>query len=243
MPKSRVASLAADSNISAGLVVAVRGMILDGRLSPGARVNEVQLAGQLGVSRTPLREALGRLVGEGALSDKARFGYYVRPLGLEDFNDLSALRGLVDPEALRLAGLPDAEGLKRLRALQQEIAAAGKAEDVVELDGSWQHELIGHGPNRALAELSLQLAARSGRYAMALMREQRNVHAVTHEHDKVMTALRAGNLKQACEALRQSLQSAAEPIQAWLAARPNEEPEIKSARNGDGQRRKKKLKK
>ena len=47
---------------------AVRAMIVDGRLADGARINEVHLSAELGVSRTPLREALSRLVSEGALN-------------------------------------------------------------------------------------------------------------------------------------------------------------------------------
>src|SRR5262249_40350900 len=87
------------ANISADGAAAVRAMIVDGRLPAGERINEVRLAEQLGVSRTPLREALNRLSSEGALTSAPRIGYFVRPLTLEEFQQIYAIRPLLDPEA------------------------------------------------------------------------------------------------------------------------------------------------
>src|SRR5579862_2230589 len=92
-------------NISETVAAAVRAMIVDGRLAPGERINEVRLSQALGVSRTPLREALGRLAAEGALTSPPAIGYSVRPLDVAEFEQLYDIRPLLDPEALRLAGL------------------------------------------------------------------------------------------------------------------------------------------
>ena len=81
-------------------------MILDGRLPAGERINEVRLAAQLGVSRTPLREALARLANEGALRDEPRRGYFVKPLTGEEVRAIYPIRAILDPAALRLAGIP-----------------------------------------------------------------------------------------------------------------------------------------
>mgnify|MGYP000868776508 CR=1 FL=1 len=86
-------------NISEAAADAVRAMIVDGRLGPGDRINEVHLSRQLGVSRTPLREALSGLVAEGALIARPRLGYFVRPLTLEEFEQIYDIRPLLDPEA------------------------------------------------------------------------------------------------------------------------------------------------
>src|SRR5256885_11811966 len=93
-------------NISHTVAIELRNMIVDGRLPAGERINEVHLSKQLGVSRTPLREALARLNQEGALRHVPRIGYFVRPLTLEEFEQIYPIRQLLDPEALRLAGLP-----------------------------------------------------------------------------------------------------------------------------------------
>src|SRR5258706_15896922 len=84
--------LADRPNISETAAQAVRRMIVDGRLAAGSRINEVHLAGSLGVSRTPLREALSRLVAEGALVVRPRLGMFVRPFTVEEFEQLYDLR-------------------------------------------------------------------------------------------------------------------------------------------------------
>ena len=61
-------------NLSDELADTVRNMIVEGRLAAGERINEVHLSQRLGVSRTPLREALAKLAQEGALTSRARIG-------------------------------------------------------------------------------------------------------------------------------------------------------------------------
>ena len=108
-------------NISDSVAVALRNMIVDGRLPAGERINEVHLSAQLGVSRTPLREALAMLVLEGALRSIPRIGHFVRDLTLEEFEQIYDIRPLLDPEALRLSGLPSRERMESLRELNDKI--------------------------------------------------------------------------------------------------------------------------
>jgi DNA-binding GntR family transcriptional regulator len=206
-------------NISESLVVAVRDMIVDGELAAGERINEVHLAARLGVSRTPLREALGHLVAEGALTIVPRIGYFVRPLTLEEFQQIYPIRGILDPEALRLGGIPPARRLERLESLNNKIIKTRDVEKVLSLDDSWHLELLAECPNQVLIDLIKQFMRRTRRYEVALMRERQNVRATSNDHEKVMDALRAGDLKAACNALRQNMRSGSEPIIAWLKAR------------------------
>jgi DNA-binding GntR family transcriptional regulator len=214
-------SLLERPNISESLVVSLRGMIVDGSLPAGGRVNEVHLAASLGVSRTPLREALGRLVAEGALAVKPRLGYFVCPLTLEEFQQIYPVRAILDPEALRLAGIPPAKRLEELESLNKKIVRARDVEKVLSLDDAWHLELLAECPNRVLIELIEQFMRRTRRYEIALMRERRNVRDASGHHEKVMSALRAGNLKAACNALRSNMQSGSEHIITWLKARDN----------------------
>src|SRR5215510_3945315 len=117
-------ALPARPNLSESVASALRRMIVDGRLGPGERINEVRLAAALGVSRTPLREALSRLVAEGALKSVARSGFYVCPLTVEELEQIYPIRALLDPEALRLSGLAPPDRIKRLGALNTKIGAA-----------------------------------------------------------------------------------------------------------------------
>jgi DNA-binding GntR family transcriptional regulator len=197
---------------------AVRAMIVDGRLSDGARINEVHLAAALGLSRTPLREALSRLVAEGALTVRPRLGFFVKPLSVAEFEQLYDIRPLLDPEALRLAGIPTAATIKRLERMNATLAVRTGAA-AVELDDAWHLELIAGCPNKILTALIENIILRTRRYELALMRESTNVAAASVDHADILEALRAGDLGAACAALKQNMQSGKTPILQWLRSR------------------------
>jgi DNA-binding GntR family transcriptional regulator len=206
-------------NISGTLADTVRQMIVDGRLPAGSRVNEVHLSRALGVSRTPLREALMRLTTEGALTVKPRLGFHVTPLSEEELADIYPVRALLDPEALRLAGKPSAEQLARLTALNQKIARAKAPAAVIALDDEFHLALLERCPNRALLALIEQFQYRTRRYELALMRERVNVLDTVKQHAVVLARLRRGDLRGACAALRKNMESGRAPIEAWLRQR------------------------
>ena len=207
------------SSISDALQAAVRKMIVDGQLPAGQRINEVHLSQALGVSRTPLREALNRLSQEGALISTPRIGYAVRPLTLEEFDQIYDIRPLLDPEALRLAGLPSPKRLERLRALNHRIERASDPDEVMALDDEWHFELVDDCPNKVLLEIIGQIIRRTRRYEIALMRDRRNVLNAGLDHRAIMAALKRRDLRGACAALEKNLKAGKAPIAAWLRER------------------------
>ena len=86
---SRPASLADEA------YAALRDRIVDCRLAPGLRVTEKQLAAELGVGHTPVRQALARLDNDGLVKTLPRRGYQITPLTIESVNEL--LSGLANP--------------------------------------------------------------------------------------------------------------------------------------------------
>jgi DNA-binding GntR family transcriptional regulator len=105
----------------------LRQKILLGELAPGATFSQVQLASQLGVSRTPLREAVRLLQTEGLLDSEPKRRVRVAPITTEDFEDLYAMRIVLDSLAVRLTvpQLSDAElAAIRLGYLEATAAAA-----------------------------------------------------------------------------------------------------------------------
>jgi len=207
------------ANVSETVAAAVRAMIIDGGLAPGERINEVRLAGSLGVSRTPLREALSRLLSEGALVSTPAIGYAVRPLSVAEVEQIYDIRPLLDPEALRLAGLPSPTRLKALEDLNRTFIATGSAEAAVSLDDAWHLELIDRCPNKVLIELIQGIILRTRRYEIALLRERPNRARASQDHDRILAALREGDLDRACSALEANMRSGKGPIVAWLRAR------------------------
>jgi DNA-binding GntR family transcriptional regulator len=214
-------------NISDVVAIELRNMIVDGRLPAGERINELHLSKQLGVSRTPLREALARLTQEGALRHVPRIGYFVRPLTLEEFEQIYPIRQLLDPEALRLAGLPSAARQDRLLEINEQIRRAPDADTIIDLDDAWHLELLAGCPNQVLIDLIQQFIRRTRRYELALKRERSHVRQSTDDHERILRALRNADLEAACAELKQAMQSGRQPIVEWLTERALDRPRRK----------------
>jgi DNA-binding GntR family transcriptional regulator len=101
-----------------------------GRIPAGQPLQEAALAAQLGVSRTPVREALARLATDGLVVAEGR-SFMLPELTVADIEDIYALRFLLEPEALRLAAAsrPDKKQLAPLRKALDAMAAANEAGD------------------------------------------------------------------------------------------------------------------
>lgn len=118
-------------------MIEIRQRIIAGVLAGGMRLYEVPLAEMLQISRTPVREAMGRLAEEGLLDRARGGGYAVRAFGLADVLDAIELRGVLEGTAARLAAErgASAEGIARV----QEIVAA--IDECFLADGSVDREV------------------------------------------------------------------------------------------------------
>src|SRR5947208_9953160 len=108
----------------------LRSEILAGRLEPNAELAEVALSEQLGVSRGPIREAIGRLASEGLVTVRPRRGAVVRSLSKEEFLEAYQVREALEWMAVRLA-VPRLtnEDLARLDELNGEMARHAEQAD------------------------------------------------------------------------------------------------------------------
>jgi len=206
-------------NLGQGLSTALRQLILSGELADNDRINEVHLARNLGVSRTPLREALVGLVPERLVTIKPRHGFFVAALEPGELADLYAMRALLDPHALALGGLPSARQLAALKILNSRLRSAEQASRAVDLDNTWHRTLLDQCPNQLLIQTIEQFIVLTQRYELAYFRETSHVEIAFEEHDALLVALEHGNLENACEALRQNMQSSIEPLLHWLINR------------------------
>lgn len=207
------------ANLSLEVADQIRVAIVEGELSPGERLNEVHLARQLAVSRTPIREALSRLASEGMVKAEPRRGFYVREFSAAEIEDHYLIRSVLDPAALQLTGIPDHRTLDALHALNGKIAvSAGDARKTVELDDEWHLLLLEDCPNGLLLKLIRQFMQRRRLFELSYMSDRRNVEVSVGEHDVILHTLRRGKLDRAVDALRINLQSAVGPIVQRLAA-------------------------
>ena len=128
MPKLTVSKLAdvkesGSSSQTARATLALREMLVRGRLRPGEKIREVPLSEELKISRIPLHLALERLANEGFLEVLPKRGFRVYSFSVEDIYDSIDLRGLLEGAAARMAAerLKDARTLAPLETLSQEI--------------------------------------------------------------------------------------------------------------------------
>lgn len=205
-------------NLSQEIAERLRDRIAAGTLPAGARINESALSEELEVSRTPLREALSRLASDGFVTARPRRGFFVQTLGPEAVRELYEIRGILDPSALELAGVPPERGLSRLAELNRRIGdSGGDPRRTVELDEAWHRELLAHCPNRIVLDLIETFMLRTRPFERAYMAERANVETVVEEHEKIRAALAAGDLAGAVEALRANMSSAIPVLVAWAA--------------------------
>jgi DNA-binding GntR family transcriptional regulator len=107
----------------------LRALVLSGDVEPGARLGQVELAERFGISRTPIREALRRLSGEGLVDFHPNRGFRVADLGLDAVLHRLEVRAIVEPGIARLAA--ERRAAADLRALQQTIARETRAKTAI----------------------------------------------------------------------------------------------------------------
>jgi DNA-binding GntR family transcriptional regulator len=197
--------------------------ILDGTYAPGARLGEADLAVALGVSRTPVREALRRLGSEGMLSTLPNKGARVRTWTTSELSDISDLRALLEGHAARQAATrvtdADIAGLDDLATRMEAAAADGTAADIdliTELNRAFHNTVIAASGNVLLPELMhslLHVPVISGtyrRYSPARMQQS------MRQHRELVDALRAGHPAWAEAVMRVHVLSA-RPAQREIA--------------------------
>lgn len=179
--------------------------ILAGRLGPGADLSEVALANRLGVSRGPVREAIGRLSAEGLVTIQPRRGAYVSGLTREEFLDAYQVREALESLAARLA-VPrlSSEGLAELESLEDQMREATRENDVqrfFEANHEFHLRLVAHSGNGRLVEIHAQLLERMGRYMARSLSLRGNLERSLEEHQEILDSLRDGDADRAAAAV------------------------------------------
>jgi DNA-binding GntR family transcriptional regulator len=192
-------------------------LLHSGDLPPGTRVRDLAIAGRLGVSRTPVREALQRLSREGLLDSGPGRGFRVRPLDRAELRDVGAILAELEPLALRLSPDPEPDRVKRLEGLIKQMEQSrGDAARVIELDETWHQTLLDGCPNRRLLDLIAALRRVPRRYLHAYLREAGRLGLSTLHHTRLLAALRTGDRQAAAGLLERRWRRGIEEMEAWI---------------------------
>lgn len=199
----------------------VYGQLLDwivgGTLGPGEVLRDAAIAGKLGVSRTPVREALRRLEDEGLVETALNRWTRVAPLNLAQAAELYPVIGVLEDLALRLAApqLTDADlaALETLNARLERALRASDARDAVRTDAAFHGVWTGRSGNTELQGTLAALKRKLQRIELAYFDLPSAARFSVLEHAAVVRALRAQDEMAARQALRQNWQGSLERLQ------------------------------
>lgn len=173
-------------------------------LKPGWRLNEGEIARSLGVSRTPLREAMNRLASDGFLTFAPNRGFFRRPLDAREIFELYEMRQTIEVASARLAARRAQAGeLDELEAFLAESAGAGEDRPVAELvafDEGFHERLVRLTGNREMLAALRNINERI-RFVRWIDMESEKRRTTQNEHARILGALRSGDADQAAALL------------------------------------------
>ncbi|WP_055700172.1 GntR family transcriptional regulator [Streptomyces silaceus] len=177
-------------------------------------INEVQLAAELGVSRTPLREALITLEREGVITSERGKGFRFTPLSAREFRDLTAIVATLETLALRSSDPGHLTRIApRLLAEARAFAAPQAPHDVIErYDDAWHDLLLSGCANGRLMQLITSLKVTMHRYERVALGDQDVLERSAEEHERIALCLQRGDLEAAAAALEENWNSGMDRI-------------------------------
>jgi DNA-binding GntR family transcriptional regulator len=185
----------------------IQRLILTGAIHPGDRLTTREVSTALGISETPIREAVNGLAAEGWLDVQSHIGAVVRALDIDQIREISALRGMICELAIELnATRYDVAFIAELDANIKQSFAVLKASDYDAFGGlnAQFHRMLCDGPNSQysyrILENMLGLMS-SGRHGIPTYRER--LDAAIQEHCQIRDLLAAGNYRGAARLARQ----------------------------------------
>ena len=185
----------------------LRQAILKGELKPGERLMEIQLANKLGVSRTPVREAIRKLELEGLVLMIPRKGAEVAEITRQDMEDVLEVRTALEELAMKDAcdHITDAQLSELKKASNEFKKALLEGKDLVtcaDADMHFHDVILSATNNRRLIQMLNNLSEQMYRYRMEYLKDERTHKTLIEEHDAIRRALKKHDKVKAGAAIR-----------------------------------------
>ena len=202
------------------IVTRLRDMIIEGALVPGTRLHEGQLGEQLGISRTPLREAIKYLASEGLVELVPSRGAVVKRFDRKDVQDMMTVIRALEELAGRLAAVAASDsGIAAVRRVHDAMLERYAAKDRLayyKLNQSIHTMIVALADNRALAHVHATLQMRLKRIRFIGHEEPAMWAAAVEEHEEMMAALEARDGERLAEVLGRHLGNAWTRVETGL---------------------------
>ena len=187
----------------------LRDMIVEGDLAPGERITEQALCDRMGLSRTPLREAIKTLTSEGLILLQPNRGATVALLSLDDIEDTFRVIGALEALAgeMACANVRD-DDIAEIRVLHYQMAlhrTRGERPEYFKLNQRIHEKIVELSGNAVLVETHQRLGGRIRRHRFAANVSPERWDQAIREHEEMLEALAARDGKRLAEVLRRHL--------------------------------------
>ena len=215
----------------------LRTAILEGKLKSGQRLMEVQLAEQLGVSRTPIREAIRKLELEGLVIMLPRKGAYVADMSFKDLIDVLEIRASLEGLAASLASGrrrdEDIEGLEKLAREFEESVKSGDIEEVLKKDVEFHEYIFSLANNKKLYQIINSLWEQVHRFRVTYVSDYEASLSLVEEHNKILEAIKGADMLFITAGMGGGTGTGAAPVIAGIAKEQGEPSEAQRGKEGN----------
>ena len=173
----------------------LRKAILRGELKPGERLMEIQLANKLGVSRTPIREAIRKLELEGLVLMIPRKGAEVAQITEKNMQDVLEVRKALEELSVQLA----VEEMKMAAEDFRKVLKSGDVTKIAEADVKFHDIIFAATNNQRLITLLNNLREQMYRFRVEYLKQKECYPQLLEEHDKLIALISGGEVEEACE--------------------------------------------
>lgn len=200
----------------------LREAIRTGKLKPGERLMEIQLSEELGVSRTPVREAIRKLDQEGYIVMMPRRGAYVANMSIRDVNEIFEIRTALESlsnglAAERITG-EELETLQRLLVQIGSYIKEGDMDRIVETDIKFHDLLYQASRNHRLEGIISNLREQLTRFRTLSMSYPGRLEATLEEHRAMVDAIAQGDMKAAQKAAERHMERSEQALMDAMEA-------------------------
>ncbi len=197
--------------------------ILHGELKPGERLMEIQLANRLGVSRTPVREAIRMLELEGLVINTPHRGAQVASITEKDLQDVLEVRKGLEEMSIRLAceRITDQQLQELYEASRRFEKQAESDEDIMKLaaaDEAFHAIIYKASGNQRLEQLINNLLDQMFRYRIEYLKDEANRQSLITEHDELWNSLKNRDYNRSRKFMRQHIERQMESIMQMIQA-------------------------
>lgn len=189
----------------------IKNRIITLRYRPGEYLNEARVSEELGIGRTPVHQALNRLMLEGMVEVIPRKGVIVHPVSLHEVLEIVETRLAVEPYAVDLAARrAEAAHVRQLAGIIERakpLVASRDVEGLMELDREFHGTIAAAARNTVLGEVLRNLHDRSLRFWFISLNDATHLSSVQAEHTAILEAIQRGNGPDAAERMRSHIRA------------------------------------